>query len=50
MSRRLDCLGESNTVGAEVVHRVPPAEESVTKDDKRTSRGGNVKAHEGRDT
>jgi hypothetical protein len=43
-------LGETDAVATEVVDRVVSAEEGITKDGKRTSRGRNIEAHEGRDT
>lgn len=43
-------LGEADTVATEVVDRVVSAEESITKNGKRTSRGRDIEAHEGRDT
>lgn len=43
-------LGETDTVAAEVVDGVVSAEESITENGKRTSRGGDIEAHEGRDT
>lgn len=42
--------GQTNGILAEVIDRVVAAQESVAQDDKRTSRGGDIHALEGRDT
>lgn len=49
-NRRLLGAGQTNGVLAEVIDRVVPSEESITKNNKRTNRLGEVHALEGRDT